>query len=82
MVVQLIKLGKIENPLKEGKIINKLSKKESSFLLPKGNLNNSYNINDRFVKQFLSNASPCSHDFCHELSLISEEIDSLYKIIN
>ena len=67
---------------KEGKIINKLSKKGYSFFLPKGNLNSKFNINDRSSRKFPSSTPPCSQDFCHELSLISEEIDSMDKIVN
>ena len=66
---------------KEGKIINKPSKKGNSFFLPKSNLNSSFNINDRSVRKFPSSTPPCSQDFCHELSLISEGTDSLDKII-
>ena len=66
---------------KEGKVINKPSMKGNSFFLPKGNLNSSCNINDRSVRQFPISTPPCSQDFCNELSLISEEIDSLDKIL-
>ena len=62
--------------------MNKLSKKGYSFFLPKGNLNSKFNINDRSSRKFPSSTPPCSQDFCHELSLISEEIDSMDKIIN
>ena len=55
--------------------------KGNSFFLPKGNLNSSFNINDRSGRKFPSSTPPCSQDFCHELPLTSEEIDSL-SIIN
>ena len=67
---------------KEGKTINKPSKKGNSFLLPIGNLNSSFIINDRSVRKFLGSIPHCSQDFCHILSLIREEMDSLNEIIN
>ena len=57
---------------KEGKIINKPSKKRNSFFLQKGNLNSNFDIDDRSVRKFPSSAPLCFQGFCHELSLISE----------
>ena len=49
--------------------------------IQKGNISGSCNINERSARQFPSITPPCSQEFCHELPLISEEIDSLDEII-
>ena len=47
-----------------------------------GILNNRYNINDRSIRHFPSKSTPYPQNFCHELSLVSREIDYLDKIKN
>ena len=70
-----------------GKDCKSLRKKEKSLISRKRRGIHSFyqkviNLNDRSVRKFPSSTPTCFQDFCHELSLISEEIDSLDEIIN
>ena len=66
----------------KGEIVNKPSKKENSFFLSKSNSYASVNSSDISYNQFPSSTPSCPQNLGHDLSIISEEIEALYKIIN
>ena len=66
----------------EGEIISKPSKMGNSFFLSKSNLYASVNSSDISCNQFPSSTPSCPQNLGHDLSIISEEIEALDKIIN
>ena len=66
----------------EGEIVNKSSKKGNSFFLSKSNSYASANSSDKSYIQFPSSTPLCPQYLGHDLSIISEEIEALDKIIN
>ena len=66
----------------KGEIVNKLSKKGNSFFLSKSNSYASVNSSDISYNQFPSSTPSCPQNLGHDLSIISEEIEALDKIIN
>ena len=66
----------------EGEIINKPSKKGNSFFLWKSNSYASVNSSEISCNQFPSSIPSCPQNLGHDLSIISEEIEALDKIIN
>ena len=66
----------------EGEIVNKPSKKRNSFVQPKRNSYVSVNSSDISYNQFRISTPSCPPDLGNKLSIISEEIDVLDKIIN
>ena len=63
-------------------IVNKPSKKVKSFFLPKSKSYVSANYSDISYNQYPSSTPSCPQDLGHALSIISEEIEALDKIIN
>ena len=63
-------------------IVNKPSKKENSFFLSKNNSHASANSNDISYNQFPRRTPSYPQNLGHDLSIISEEIEALDKIIN
>ena len=66
----------------EGKIVNKPAKKGNSFFLPKSNSCASVDSSDISYIQFPSSGPSYPQDLGHDLSIVSEKIEALYKIIN
>ena len=66
----------------DGDIVNKPSKKENSFFLLKNNSSASVNSSDISYNQFPISTPVCSQNLGHDISIISEEIEALDKIIN
>ena len=66
----------------KGEIVNKPSKKGNSFFLSKSNSYASVNSSDISYNQFPSSTPSCPQNLGHDLSIISEEIEALDKIIN
>ena len=66
----------------EGEIANKPSKKGNSFFSSKCNSYTSVNSSDISYNQFPSSTPSCPQNLGHHLSIISEEIEALDKIIN
>ena len=66
----------------EGEIINKPSKKGNSFFLWKSNSYASVNSSEISCNQFPSSIPSCPQNLGHDLSIISEEIEALDKIID
>ena len=66
----------------EGEIVNKPPKKGNYFFLPKSDSFASVNSGDISYNQFPSSTTSCPQDLGHDLSIISEEIEVLDKIIN
>ena len=73
-------MGKIESTRNRGE--NKPSKKGNSFVLPKSNSYASVNSSDISYNQSPSSTTSHPQNLGHDLSIISEEIESLDKIIN
>ena len=66
----------------KGEIVNNSSKKGNSFFLPKINSYTSVNSSDISYNQFPSSTPSCPQNLGHDLSISSEEIEALDKIIN
>ena len=66
----------------KGEIVNRPSKKGNSFFLSKSNSYASVNSSDISYNQFPSSTPSCPQNLGHDLSIISEEIEALDKIIN
>ena len=66
----------------DGETVNKPSKKENFFFLPKSNSYVTDNSGDISYNQFPSSTLLCPQDLGHDLSIISEEIEALDKTIN
>ena len=66
----------------KGEIVNKPSKKGNSSFLSKSNSYASVNSSDISYNQFPSSTPSCPQNLGHDLSIISEEIEALDKIIN
>ena len=66
----------------EEKIVNKSTKKGNPFFLPKSSTYVSVNSSETSYSQFPSSTPSCFQDLEHDLSIISEEIEALDKIIN
>ena len=75
-------MGNIENTWNRGEIVNKPSKNGDSFFLPKSNSFASVNSGDISYNQFPSSTPSCPQDLGHDLTIISEEVEALDKIIN
>ena len=65
-----------------GEIINKPSKKGNSFFLWKSNSYARFSSSEISCNQFPSSTPSCPQNLGHDLSIISEEIEALDKIIN
>ena len=65
----------------KGEIVNEPSK-GNSFFLSKSNFYASVNSSDISYNQFPSSTPSCPQNLGHDLSIISEEIEALDKIIN
>ena len=63
-------------------IVHEPSKKGNSFFLSKSNSQASVNSSDISYNQFPSSTPSCPQNLGHDLSIISEEIEALDKIIN
>ena len=66
----------------KGGIVNKPSKKGNSFFLSKSNSYASVNSSDISYNQFPCSTPSCPQNLGHDLSIISEEVEALDKIIN
>ena len=65
----------------EEEIVNKPSK-GNSFFLPKSNSYTSVNFSDISYNQYPNSTPSCPQDLGYDLSIISEEVEALDKIIN
>ena len=66
----------------EAEIVNNPSKKGNFFFLPKKNSFTSVDPSDISYNQFSSSIPSCPQSLGHDLSIISEQIEALDKIIS
>ena len=66
----------------KGEIVNKPQKKGNSFFLSESNSYASVNSGDISYNHFPSSTPSCPQNLRHDLSIISEEVEALDKIIN